>query len=57
MRPPVFVIEGLTKEYGTGEAAVRALRGIDLEILDGELLVLLGPSGSGKSTLLNRGND
>ncbi|MDO4787405.1 MAG: ABC transporter ATP-binding protein [Fretibacterium sp.] len=53
MRPPVFVIEGLTKEYGTGEAAVRALRGIDLEILDGELLVLLGPSGSGKSTLLN----
>lgn len=50
---PVFVIEGLTKTYGTGQAAVHALRGIDLEVFEGELLVLLGPSGSGKSTLLN----
>ncbi len=44
---------GLTKTYGTGHSAVHALRGIDLEIPEGELVVLLGASGSGKSTLLN----
>lgn len=51
--PPVFRLVGLRKTYGDGEAAVHALRGVDLTIGDGELLVLLGPSGSGKSTLLN----
>lgn len=50
---PVFRLVGLRKTYGEGEAAVHALRGVDLTIGDGELLVLLGPSGSGKSTLLN----
>ncbi|QKG71342.1 ABC transporter ATP-binding protein [Erythrobacter mangrovi] len=44
---------GLSKIYQTGETEVHALRGADLEIPAGELLVLLGPSGSGKSTLLN----
>ncbi|MCG8543196.1 MAG: ABC transporter ATP-binding protein [Alphaproteobacteria bacterium] len=44
---------GLTKVYGSGEVAVRALRGVDLDLYESELLVLLGPSGSGKSTLLN----
>ena len=44
---------GLTKVYGSGEVAVRALRGVDLDLYETELLVLLGPSGSGKSTLLN----
>ncbi|WAT18608.1 ABC transporter ATP-binding protein [Aurantiacibacter sp. MUD11] len=44
---------GLSKVYQTGETEVHALRGADLEIPAGELLVLLGPSGSGKSTLLN----
>jgi putative ABC transport system ATP-binding protein len=50
---PVFVLEGLRKTYGEGESAVHALRGLDLTVEHGELLVLLGPSGSGKSTLLN----
>ena len=44
---------GLTKIYGSGEVAVRALRGVDLDLYQSELLVLLGASGSGKSTLLN----
>ncbi|QFU18089.1 ABC transporter ATP-binding protein [Microvirga thermotolerans] len=51
--PPVFVARKLCKSYGTGEAAVYALRDVDLDIYSGEFVVLLGPSGSGKSTLLN----
>jgi putative ABC transport system ATP-binding protein len=49
----VFRARGLTKISGAGEAAVRALRDVDLDVFPGEFLVLLGPSGSGKSTLVN----
>ena len=49
----VFEARALTKIYRLGETEVRALRGIDMNLYQGEFLVLLGPSGSGKSTLLN----
>ncbi|MEM7053666.1 MAG: ABC transporter ATP-binding protein [Pseudomonadota bacterium] len=49
----VFRVRGLTKTYQVGETRIDALRGIDLDLMAGELLVMLGASGSGKSTLLN----
>lgn len=44
---------GLTKRYGSGEESVPALRGIDLDVRTGELLMLVGPSGCGKTTLIS----
>jgi len=44
---------GLTKTYGAGDASVMALRGIDLDVRRGELLMVVGPSGCGKTTLIS----
>lgn len=46
-------LRGVTKVFGSGDAAVHALKGIDLDIGSGQLAVVLGPSGSGKTTLCN----
>ncbi len=45
--------KGVTKTFGEGSAAVQALRGVDLEVKEGELLLIVGPSGSGKTTLIS----
>lgn len=52
-KPAVFQTRNLTKTYHQGEIEIAALRGVDLDLYEGELVVMLGASGSGKSTLLN----
>jgi putative ABC transport system ATP-binding protein len=52
-REATLIGRSLTKIYHTGDVEVAALRGVDLQLFEKELIVLLGPSGSGKSTLLN----
>jgi putative ABC transport system ATP-binding protein len=46
-------LAGVTKVYGTGSAAMHALRGVDMDIQQGEFVAVMGPSGSGKSTCMN----
>ena len=50
--PPLVELRGVEKVYGTGEAQVRALDGLDLAIRRGEFVAVMGPSGSGKSTAM-----
>ncbi len=50
---PVISVKNLYKIYRVGETQVRALNGVNMEILPGEFCAIVGTSGSGKSTLLN----
>ena len=52
-RDTAVVCRGLTKTYGAGDNKVVALRGVDLDVRQGELLMLVGPSGCGKTTLIS----
>ncbi len=49
----IIEVKGVTKDYALGTTTVHALRGIDLDIEEGDLMTIMGPSGSGKTTLLN----
>jgi len=50
---PLIALRGVTKTYGSGQAAFQALKGVDFDIAAGEFVAVMGPSGSGKSTVMN----
>lgn len=50
---PLLALQGVTKTYGTGDAQMHALAGIDVSINPGDFVAVMGPSGSGKSTCMN----
>jgi putative ABC transport system ATP-binding protein len=50
---PLILLRGITRVYGQGAAAVHALRGVNLQIDEGDFVAVMGPSGSGKSTCMN----
>ncbi len=50
---PIITLRGVTKGYGSGATAFQALKGIDLDIAQGDFVAVMGPSGSGKSTTMN----
>lgn len=53
MADPIISLRGVTKIYGSGPTAFKALKGIDLDISEGDFVAVMGPSGSGKSTTMN----
>ncbi len=50
---PLIELKGVSKIYGSGQAEMQALRGVDLRIARGDFVAVMGPSGSGKSTCMN----
>ncbi|MGQ0588879.1 MAG: ABC transporter ATP-binding protein [Sphingosinicella sp.] len=50
---PIISLRGVTKTYGSGATAFQALKGVDLDVAEGDFVAVMGPSGSGKSTAMN----